>query len=137
MRVLNFFFIFLICLALVLFSIENTEPTTIQIIKGFQIKAPLSVELIMATGLGAILAWLFSLWSRMQRMIVSRTETRQVREKEQQIQALEQDIERYKAEVEAKQPLLESAESSTVEDLSKKKEGSVIPEPFDFAQGTK
>ena len=49
MRVLNFFFIFLICLALVLFSIENTEPTTIQIIKGFQVKAPLSVELIMAT----------------------------------------------------------------------------------------
>lgn len=117
MRVLNFFFIFLICLALVLFSIENTEPTTIQIIKGFQIKAPLSVELIMATGLGAILAWLFSLWSRMQRMIVSRTETRQVREKEQQIQALEQDIERYKAEVEAKQPLLESGESPIVEDV--------------------
>lgn len=117
MRVLNFFFIFLICLALVLFSIENTEPTTIQIIKGFQVKAPLSVELIMATGLGAILAWLFSLWSRMQRMLASRDETRQVREKEQQIQALEQDIERYKAEVEAKQLLLESTEPSTVEDI--------------------
>lgn len=118
MRALNFFFIFLICLALVLFSIENTEPTTIQIIKGFQVKAPLSVELIMATGLGAILAWLFSLWSRMQRMLASRAETRQVREKEQQIQALSQDLERYKAEVEAKQILLESAESSTVEDIN-------------------
>lgn len=118
MRALNFFFIFLICLALVLFSIENTEPTTIQIIKGFQVKAPLSVELIMATGFGAILAWLFSLWSRMQRMLASRAETRQVREKEQQIQALSQDLERYKAEVEAKQLLLESAESSTVEDIN-------------------
>lgn len=117
MRALNFFFIFLICLALVLFSIENTEPTTIQIIKGFQVKAPLSVELIMATGLGAILAWLFSLWSRMQRMLASRAQSRQVREKEQQIQALEQDIERYKAEVEAQKPLLESAESSSLEDV--------------------
>ncbi|MFB8797943.1 MAG: LapA family protein [Microcoleus sp.] len=117
MRILNFFFIFLICLALVLFSIENTEPTTIQIIKGFQVKAPLSVELIIATGFGAILAWLFSLWSRMQRMLASRAETRQVRQKEQRIQALEQDLERYKAEVEAKQPLLESAESSSVEDV--------------------
>ena len=116
MRILNFFFIFLICLALVLFSIENTEPTTIQIIKGFQVKAPLSVELIIATGLGAILAWLFSLWSRMQRMLASRAETRQVRQKEQRIQALEKDLERYKAEVEAKQPLLESAASS-VEDV--------------------
>ncbi|MGB8686772.1 MAG: LapA family protein [Microcoleus sp.] len=117
MRILNFFIIFLICLALVLFSIENTEPTTIQIIKGFQVKAPLSVELIIATGLGAILAWLFSLWSRMQRMLASRAETRQVRQKEQRIQALEQDLERYKAEVEAKQPLLESADSSSVEDV--------------------
>lgn len=117
MRILNFFFIFLICLALVLFSIENTEPTTIQIIKGFQVKAPLSVELIIATGFGAILAWLFSLWSRMQRMLASRAETRQVRQKEQRIQALEQDLERYKAEVEAKQPLLESAASSSVEDV--------------------
>ena len=118
MRALNFFFIFLICLALVLFSIENTEPTTIQIIKGFQVKAPLSVELIMATGLGAILAWLFSLWSRMQRMLASRAQSRQVREKEQKIQALEQDVERYKAEVEAQKPLLESAESSSLETAS-------------------
>lgn len=115
MRSLNFFFIFLICLALVLFSIENTEPTTVQIIKGLQVKAPLSVELIIATGFGAILAWVFSLWSRMQRMLASRQELRQVRQKEQQIQELQQDVERYKAEVEAKQPLLESAELTSLE----------------------
>ena len=115
MRSLNFFFIFLICLALVLFSIENTEPTAIQVIKGVQVKAPLCVELIVATGLGAVLAWLFSLWSRMQRTLASRQEIRQVREKQQRIQELEQDIERYKAEVEAKQPLLESAEPTSLE----------------------
>ena len=115
MRALNFFFIFLICLALVFFSIENTQPTAIQVIKGVQVKAPLCVELIVATGLGAILAWLFSLWSRMQRTLASRQQIRQVREKEQRIQELEQDIERYKAEVEAKQPLLESAETTSLE----------------------
>jgi uncharacterized integral membrane protein len=115
MRALNFFFIFLICLALVFFSIENTQPTAIQVIKGVQVKAPLCVELIVATGLGAILAWLFSLWSRMQRTLASRQQSRQVREKEQRIQELEQDLERYKAEVEAKQPLLESAETTSLE----------------------
>jgi len=115
MRALNFFFIFLICLALVFFSIENTQPTAIQVIKGVQVKAPLCVELIVATGLGAILAWLFSLWSRMQRTLASRQQLRQVREKQQRIQELEQDIERYKAEVEAKQPLLESAETTSLE----------------------
>ena len=120
MRSLNFFFIFLICLALVLFSIENTEPTAIQVIKGVQIKAPLCVELIVATGLGAVLAWLFSLWSRMQRTLASRQEIRQVREKQQRIQGLEQDIERYKVEVEAKQPLLESAELTSLEIVSAK-----------------
>ena len=115
MRALNFFFIFLICLALVFFSIENTQPTAIQVINGVQVKAPLCVELIVATGLGAILAWLFSLWSRMQRTLASRQQIRQVREKGQRIQELEQDIERYKAEVEAKQPLLESAETTSLE----------------------
>jgi putative membrane protein len=115
MRALNFFFIFLICLALVLFSIENTQPVAIQVIEGVQVKAPLCVELIVATGLGATLAWLFSLWSRMQRTLASRQELRQVREKEQRIQELEQDLERYKAEVEAKQPLLESAETTSLE----------------------
>ncbi len=115
MRALNFFFIFLICLALVFFSIENTQLTAIQVIKGVQVKAPLCVELIVATGLGAILAWLFSLWSRMQRTLASRQQIRQVREKQQRIQELEQDIERYKAEVEAKQPLLESAETTSLE----------------------
>ena len=115
MRALNFFFIFLICLALVFFSIENTQPIAIQVIKGVQVKAPLCVELIVATGLGATLAWLFSLWSRMQRTLASRQELRQVREKEQRIHELEQDLERYKAEVEAKQPLLESAETTSLE----------------------
>ena len=106
MRALNFLFIFIICLALVIFSLENTEPTTIQVIQGFQFQAPLCVELILATGLGAVLAWIFSLWSRMQRMMAAREETRQVRQKEQRIQQLEQDLERYKVELEEKLPLL-------------------------------
>ncbi|NQE33708.1 LapA family protein [Microcoleus asticus] len=115
MRSLNFFFIFLICLALVLFSIENTQPVAIQVIKGVEVKGPLCLELIMAAGLGAILAWLFSLWSRMQRTLASRQQLRQVREKEQRIQELEENLERYKAEVEGKQPLLESAEPISLE----------------------
>ncbi|MDF0553505.1 LapA family protein [Kamptonema sp. UHCC 0994] len=111
MRVLNFFFIFLICLALVVFSLENTEPTTIQIIQGVEFQAPLCVELIIATGLGAVLALIFSLWSRMQRMLGSRENNHQIRQKEQRIQQLEQDIERYKVELEEKVPLLPEGKS--------------------------
>jgi hypothetical protein len=54
MRALNFFFIFLICLALVFFSIENTQPyRDSKLSKASKLKAPLCVELIVATGLGS------------------------------------------------------------------------------------
>lgn len=116
MRALNFLFLFLICLALVLFSLENTEPATLNIVQGVQVQAPLSIELIVATGFGALLAWLFSLWSRMQRMLTVREQSRQTREKDQRIQELEQDLERYKtqqAEIEASPALLTASGHET------------------------
>ncbi len=100
MRQINFLIIFAVCLALVLFSLENTEPTAIRIIEGVQVQAPLSIELILAMGIGAILAWIFSIWTRLQQQIESRRAMRQIRSKEEQIEKLEQDVERYKAEIE-------------------------------------
>ena len=64
MRQINFLMIFVFCLALVLFSLENTEPAMIQIVQGIQVQAPISVELILAMAVGAVLAWIFSLWTR-------------------------------------------------------------------------
>ncbi|MGB8701451.1 MAG: LapA family protein [Thermosynechococcaceae cyanobacterium] len=110
MRQVNFSLIFVICLALVLFGIENTELVSIKIIEGLELKAPLSVELILAMGLGAILAWIFSVWVRLQ----STLETREVLEdREQQIEILQSDLERYKAELEEQQRLLPSATLTT------------------------
>ncbi|HEY9876005.1 MAG TPA: LapA family protein [Candidatus Obscuribacterales bacterium] len=100
MRQINFLIIFAVCLALVLFSLENTEPASIQIVQGFQVQAPLCIELILAMGVGAVLAWFFSIWTRLQRMLASREELRQRRDKDQRIQELEQDVERYKTEIE-------------------------------------
>nr|WP_227517512.1 LapA family protein [Thermostichus lividus] len=54
MRQLNFVMIFVIGLALVLFSIQNTDPVSIKIIEGKVIQAPLCVELIVAMGIGAV-----------------------------------------------------------------------------------
>jgi len=107
MRQVNFVIIFVICLALVLFGIENTESTAIQIVGGVQIQAPLSVELILAMGVGAVLAWVFSVWTQIQRMIETGTE---VRIRETRIQTLEEDIERYKAEIQEQQRLLPAAQ---------------------------
>lgn len=99
MRQINFLVIFGICLALVLFSLENTEPTVVKIVQGVQVQAPLCVELILAMGLGAVLAWIFSIWARLQRMLSSRPQIREIRHKETQINQLEAEIEHYKAEI--------------------------------------
>jgi uncharacterized membrane protein YciS (DUF1049 family) len=112
MRQINFLIIFALCLALVLFSLENTEPVVVRIVQGVQVQAPLSIELILAMGIGASLAWLFSIWTRLQQQLASYRAVRQIRSKEERIQQLEQDVERYKAEVEEKQlPALSASEA--------------------------
>ncbi len=106
MRQVNFSLIFVICLALVLFGIENTQMVSINVIQGIELKAPLAIELIIAMGIGAVLAWVFSVWSQLQ----STLETREVLgEREEEIEILQADIERYKAEIEEQQRLLPSS----------------------------
>jgi uncharacterized integral membrane protein len=106
MRQVNFSIIFVICLALVLFGIENTQLVGIKIIEGIEFKAPLSIELILAMGIGAVLAWVFSVWTRLQSVLGTKQD---LEERDQQIEVLEADIERYKAEIEEQQRLLPSA----------------------------
>lgn len=112
MRQINFLIIFVLCLALVLFSLENTEPVAIRIVQDVQVQAPLAIELILAMGLGAVIAWLFSVWARLQQQLESRATRRQMRSKEERIGELEQDLERYKAEIEEKQLPVLSASGS-------------------------
>lgn len=115
MRQINFLIIFVIALALVLFSLENTEPAVIHVVKDIQVQAPLSVELILAMGVGAVLAWVFSVWTQFQRLIEMRPKSQQIQQREERIQELEQDLERYKAELEERQPLLPGVSSMTQE----------------------
>lgn len=107
MRQINFLVIFVICLALVLFGIENTEPSVIHIVPGVDISAPLSVELLMAAGLGAVLAWIFSVWTGLQTRLRVQPE---VKQRDSRIQELEEDVERYKVELEEQQRLLPASE---------------------------
>lgn len=114
MRQFNFVLIFVIALALVLFSLENTEPATIQVVGDIQFRAPLAVELMLAMGVGAVLAWIFSTWMRLLHLIESGRARREIRRQDKQIQKLEKDVEHYKAEVEIlNQPSLPPATEST------------------------
>ncbi len=107
MRQINFLMIFVICLALVLFGIENTEPAVIHVVQGVDIQAPLSIELILAMGLGAVLAWVFSVWTQVQRIFSDRKE---IATRDERIQALEEDVQRYQAEIQEQQRLLPAAQ---------------------------
>ncbi|MGB7441194.1 MAG: LapA family protein [Coleofasciculaceae cyanobacterium] len=116
MRQINFLIIFALCLALVLFSLENTELTSIRVIQGVEVEAPLAIELLLAMWFGAVLAWFFSIWTRLLRQLESRQIIRQVRSKDERIQELEQDFENYKAEIEEKKNLLLSPSESITEE---------------------
>jgi lipopolysaccharide assembly protein A len=113
MRVINFLIIFLFCVALVLFSLENTDPATIKVVKGVDIQAPLCIELIGAMGLGGLVAWIFSILTQFQRFLESRKTTREIMLRENRIQALEKDLEQYKAELQEQQQAPKSATEAT------------------------
>jgi lipopolysaccharide assembly protein A len=109
MKQVNFVIIFIFCLALALFTIENTEPATIHIVPGVHVQAPMAVELLLATGLGAVFAWLFSMWTQLQRQLLSSPQ----RQQSARIQELESEIEHYQAEVQSLQLALPPAGDSS------------------------
>lgn len=80
-------------MALVLFALENTTSATIQIIPGTAFDAPLSVELIVAMGAGAAIAWLFSMWTGLQNAIASLGKNRQIQNLKRQVDELSIQVE--------------------------------------------
>ena len=115
MREINFLMIFAIGLALALFSLENIQLATIKIIPGFEVEAPLAVELILAMGIGAILAWLYIVWNRLQHQLEFTRSRQQLQNKDQEIDALRQNIERCQAEIEKQRQLPPSSQSPSWE----------------------
>lgn len=116
LRPINFLIIFLFCLALVLFSLENTQPAVIKIINGVDIEAPLCIEMIVTMGLGAILAWMFSVWNRLLRSLSARKLNRELQQKNNRIQQLEKDLEQYKVETISDNPQLPASSEKLAED---------------------
>lgn len=106
MRQVNFVVIFVIALALVLFGIENTEPVIIHIAPGIDVESPLCVELIIAMGIGAVFAWVFSVWAQLQGYV---SFGKDMQQREVRIQELEQDVQRYRVELEEQSLMLPAA----------------------------
>jgi len=110
MRQLNFLLIFLVCLAIALFSIENVQTTPIYIVPDVEVDAPLAIELLVALGVGAAIAWMFGLWNRLQQQLAYRKVAKEVKEQSAQIEALQTQLATFQAEQE-EQKLLPEAEA--------------------------
>ncbi len=110
---LNFLLIFAFCLAIALFSIENTQSAPILLIPGVEVEAPLSVELILAMGIGAVVAWLFSVWTGLQSQLANFGKSQQIKAKDKQIKELEENMEKLREEAEKQQQLLPGSQEET------------------------
>ncbi len=88
MRQFNFIVIFAICLAVSFFAMQNASFVTVNVAPGMSFEAPLVVELLLAGGLGAGLAWLFSAWSRAQFVFEFRQQASEIEDKDNRIAEL-------------------------------------------------
>ena len=109
MLLINLAIIFIICLALSFFSIENPEYANVTIFPGLEVQAPIAIELIVASGLGAILSWMLSSWIQLQRFVAFSTT---ISKKDNRIKELENKLEELQVELQSLQPALPPSENA-------------------------
>ena len=122
MRQLNFLLIFSFGLAMVMFTLENTAPTTVRFLPGVTATLPLAALLLLVGGIGATAAWIYAVWSG----VVKKVEGLQSQEEQEaqqvRIRDLENDLQRTRATLDAQLGLLpasgESGGTSAAETLS-------------------
>ncbi|MEB3349735.1 MAG: lipopolysaccharide assembly protein LapA domain-containing protein [Cyanobacteriota bacterium] len=113
MRQINFLLIFSFGLAMVMFTLENTTPTTVHFLPGMSTTLPLAALLLVVGGIGATAAWIFAVWSGVVKKVETLQDTGEREAQMVRIQELEHDLERYRATVDAQLGLLPAAGGSS------------------------
>ena len=106
MRQINFGLIFGFGLITVFFTLENTAPTTVQVLPGMQYTLPLAGLLLLVAGLGAVSAWFFAAWTGMLSNVDQLGKASEFDAQQVRIQELETDLNRYRSTVETQLGLL-------------------------------
>jgi uncharacterized integral membrane protein len=88
MRQFNFILIFVVCLAVALFAMQNAGTVTVNVAPGIAFQSPLVVELLLACGFGAAIAWIFNVWTKAQFMVEVRQKNQELEAKESRISEL-------------------------------------------------
>ena len=113
MKQLNFLLIFSFGLAMVMFTLENTAPTTVHFLPGLSGTLPLAALLLLVGGIGATAAWVFAVWTGVVRKVEAVRSQSEAAAQEVRIEELEDDLQRYRATVDAQLGLLPAAGQSS------------------------
>ena len=113
MKQLNFLLIFSFGLAMVMFTLENTAPTTVHFLPGLSSTLPLAALLLLVGGIGATAAWVFAVWTGVVRKVEAVQSQGEFAAQQLRIQELENDLQRYRATVDAQLGLLPAAGQSS------------------------
>jgi TRAP-type C4-dicarboxylate transport system permease small subunit len=113
MRQVNFLLIFSFGLATVMFTLENTAPTTVNFLPGLKATMPLAALLLVVGGVGATAAWVFAVWSGVVKKVEAIQNQSELEAQQVRIQELENDLQRYRATVDAQLGLLPAAGQSS------------------------
>ncbi len=113
MKQLNFLLIFSFGLAMVMFTLENTAPTTVHFLPGLSGTLPLAALLLLVGGIGATAAWVFAVWTGVVRKVEALQNQSEFAAQQVRIQELENDLQRYRATVDAQLGLLPAAGQSS------------------------
>lgn len=115
MKQLNFLLIFSFGLAMVMFTLENTAPTTVNFLPGLKATMPLAALLLVVGGVGATAAWVFAVWTGVVRKVEALQNQSEFQAQQVRIQELENDLQRYRATVDAQLGLLPAAGQSSAQ----------------------
>jgi len=113
MRQLNFLLIFSFGLAMVMFTLENTAPTTVHFLPGMNTTLPLAALLLVVGGIGATAAWIFAVWSGVVRKVETLQSPEELEAQQVRIREMESELQRYRATVDAQLGLLPAAGGSS------------------------
>ena len=118
MHQINFSLIFIFGLGTVFFTLENTNPTTVNVLPWMHFTLPLAALLLLSGGIGAVAAWLFASWSGMLNTVERLGKSTEFEAQQVRIQELETDLDRYRSTVQTQLGLLPSGNSDSASSSS-------------------
>lgn len=119
MKQIDLVMIFALVIVAVLFGMQNSDPVTVSFVPGLlQVQAPLVIELLFAAGVGAVFAWIYSLWRGVEFGLVARKKSRDLEAKQQFIEELQKAVQEMETKLKQLPPSKRADAGFTDEDLA-------------------